>query len=285
MISPLAASSRGLEGSTWDSSAPGGEHNGGSNSTMSTGLSLPIDSLTRNGTRTLGPGDHIPCPQWPASLSEAPAKTSLSWATLATTDRNAVLMEIEASYSSPLSQLSSTRSRAGLSSKTSRRCSIATVAETLSGSSRNLPNAGIWDATECSMLNISESPKVGAAFSWSRVLDGAPIWSSWMTPRQWRHYLCRLARNGSQSRRMLGLAILFARRTRSTDAIPESIWAVNFSLLRGGGLDQMVGRYRETGVYGFPQGLDASNIEEAYGAGNAVCPAIAEWIARILLKS
>jgi hypothetical protein len=32
-------------------------------------------------------------------------------------------------------------------------------------------------------------------------------------------------------------------------------------------------------------GLDATNAEEAFAAGNAVCPAIAKWIAEILNRS
>lgn len=51
------------------------------------------------------------------------------------------------------------------------------------------------------------------------------------------------------------------------------------------GWDSMVERARASGLHGIPKGLDATNIEEAFSAGNAVCPQIAEWIAGILNKS
>jgi len=52
-----------------------------------------------------------------------------------------------------------------------------------------------------------------------------------------------------------------------------------------GGWPAMLERERKTRAARFCLGLDAANFAEAASAGNAVCPAIAEWIARILLKS
>lgn len=49
--------------------------------------------------------------------------------------------------------------------------------------------------------------------------------------------------------------------------------------------DSMVERSRAAGLSGVPKGLDATNAEEAYAAGNAVCPAIAQWIAELLNRS
>lgn len=51
------------------------------------------------------------------------------------------------------------------------------------------------------------------------------------------------------------------------------------------GWDSMVERARATELHGVRRGLDATNIEEAYAAGNAVCPPIARWIAEILNRS
>jgi DNA (cytosine-5)-methyltransferase 1 len=42
---------------------------------------------------------------------------------------------------------------------------------------------------------------------------------------------------------------------------------------------------RETSLHGFSIGLDETNAAEAFGAGNAVNPSIAEWIAQILNRS
>lgn len=51
------------------------------------------------------------------------------------------------------------------------------------------------------------------------------------------------------------------------------------------GWHQMAERARATELHGLRQGLDETNAEEAYAAGNAVVPAIAQWIAEILNRS
>lgn len=45
------------------------------------------------------------------------------------------------------------------------------------------------------------------------------------------------------------------------------------------GWDQMALRERMSEIYGLPGGLDVKNLIQAYAAGNAVCPKVAEWIA------
>lgn len=49
--------------------------------------------------------------------------------------------------------------------------------------------------------------------------------------------------------------------------------------------DQMVERARAIEIHGIPCGLDATNLEEAYAAGNAFPPPMANWIAQILNRS
>jgi DNA (cytosine-5)-methyltransferase 1 len=51
------------------------------------------------------------------------------------------------------------------------------------------------------------------------------------------------------------------------------------------GWNAMAERGREVELHGLPAGLDASNTEEAYAAGNAFPPPMAEWIARILMRA
>jgi DNA (cytosine-5)-methyltransferase 1 len=51
------------------------------------------------------------------------------------------------------------------------------------------------------------------------------------------------------------------------------------------GWGQMLERSRATQDNGIRRGLDASNIEEAYAAGNAFPPPMANWIAQILNRS
>lgn len=97
----------------------------------------------------------------------------------------------------------------GRSLKTSLACSLAMVGKTLASSSGPLPTAGMWDSGGCLMLSISESPSVGAGFSWSLVLDDNPPLGCFLTPRQWTQYLARLARSKSHGQRMDGLPIAF----------------------------------------------------------------------------
>lgn len=47
----------------------------------------------------------------------------------------------------------------------------------------------------------------------------------------------------------------------------------------------MAERARGVAVHGFPMGLDAFNLAQHFSAGNAVCPQVAEWIARKILAS
>lgn len=51
------------------------------------------------------------------------------------------------------------------------------------------------------------------------------------------------------------------------------------------GRDKMVERWRTSENHGFCRGLAPTDVEEARGAGNAVVPAVAEWIARKLIKT
>ncbi len=51
------------------------------------------------------------------------------------------------------------------------------------------------------------------------------------------------------------------------------------------GWGQMVERAREIELHGISCGLDATNLEEAYAAGNAFPPPMAKWIAEILNRS
>jgi DNA (cytosine-5)-methyltransferase 1 len=51
------------------------------------------------------------------------------------------------------------------------------------------------------------------------------------------------------------------------------------------GWGSMVERAREVEVHGLRCGLDATNLEEAYAAGNAFPPPMANWIAEILNRS
>jgi len=48
---------------------------------------------------------------------------------------------------------------------------------------------------------------------------------------------------------------------------------------------QMVERERSTAAHGIPSGLDNENLYQYYAAGNAVVPAMAEWVAKKILKS
>ena len=131
---------------------------------------------------------------------------------------------IQACFSKPC-VLSESYSPLGLSLKTSRGCSLATVAKTLRESCKRLPLGGIWDSGGCLMLNISECPKGAVGFSWWRVLDDTPQSSTWLTESQWKQYLSRLARSLSHRQRWSSLPILSRRRTsdRKSELVVKSL--------------------------------------------------------------
>ena len=232
MIEPSEKSAPASAGSASALNRPAGRPPGKSNSTMLTGLSLPIDFLTHGNIKTSGIGAHIPCPPWPASAPGFPAKTSVSWEQLGVINREPVLRAAAADSFSRSCKSSGIYAHNGWSLKTCRRCSIQTIAQTFKQSSAKLPNAVMWDSRECWMLNISESPKNAAGYSWSQVIKNIPASHSWLTPGQWNRYLHRLARTGSQNRRMLGLAILWRHQINCTNKTAGSILAMSFSLLR-----------------------------------------------------
>lgn len=82
--------------------------------------------------------------------------------------------------------------------------------------------------------------------------------------------------------------------------VPADAWAANTLLANKAGSqialgcttfvaepnrwDQMAERQRASDDDGLCLGLDAANLAEAFSAGNAVVPQIAEWIARKLMK-
>ena len=191
---------------------PDGTPCGKSRSTPLTGLSLLTDFLPPGsiptcvtvGGETSGPSSASP---W-----DSPVRTSPSW------DPTASEVDCEGTdpASSPKASVSLPKSNlSGWSLKTFQGCSLSTLGRTLSSSSSPLPNAGIWDSSECSMLNISESPSAAADYSLSRVLENTPPLSSWLTPVSWSRYLLRLARNKSILE-LIGLSIVSRHRLAGT---------------------------------------------------------------------
>lgn len=81
-------------------------------------------------------------------------------------------------------------------------------------------------------------------------IDKYPPSSSWLTPRQWMQYPQRLNRSAGQGLRIPGLPIL-DWQTRPNH---RPLWAC--------------------------LGLDADNLEQAFGTENAVVAQVAEWIGR-----
>lgn len=204
-----------------------GRRRGRLKSTRSTGLCLLTDFPM--------PGDSATCGN--AGNTTPKKSTALRRGSLARTSVMQGLAEKKASGDWPdrgrdcfsRSYASSKKhNRLGWCLKTSRRCSIPMIAETCRRSSAPLPTAGIWDTGECLMLSISESPRNVVGFSWLRVLDATPHWSTWLMPHQWKQYLARLLRTRSYGPRVNGLAILASRPTRRR----ESVSVLKFSSLK-----------------------------------------------------
>jgi len=221
-----AHSSRASAASTSDSRRRDGAQPGKSKSTPSTGLSLPTDFLMPDSLKMSDGSEATSLDTWIASRRVFHART------LAKADRApGHVLDSRASgadFSGRSFVYSTKYAPHGWCLRTCRPCSIRAIAATLRQSSASLPNALMWDADGCWMLNISESPRNVAAFSWSRVLDEVPVPSSWLTPDSWKAYLARLARSQSHGQRMLGHPILYKPTTRRGG----SLWAVPFSLLK-----------------------------------------------------
>ena len=230
-----------------DSSRQTGRQSGRSKSIPKTGLCLLTDFQAHGGSLTCEPADGTTLSKSTASRLASLARTSaISAAGAKSASRD--WPDRSRDLSAKHFVLSKKFNRLGWSLKTSRACFIRTLAAILNKSSRALPSAIIWDTRECLTLSISESPRDAAAFSWSRVLDATPHWSSWLTPLQWRQYLARLLRSESHGRRVGGLAILARHRTSRA----ESISAVKFSSLRRTDGVRWLGGKESLRYMGFP---------------------------------
>ena len=204
-----------------------GQQNGKSSKTPSIGLFLPSDLPGQHNTKMYAPWVRTILSKLTALPPDSLVKTSASWVQpenpglMAWLDKGAVYFGKSSVSSAKFSPL-------GWYLKTSRTCSLSMIAKTFRQSSQPLPNAGMWDISGCSMLNISESPKTAAAFSWSQVLDATPAPRFWLTPEQWRQYLLRLAKSNSHGTRIATLPILIQPKTQ----LGGLVWAVRFSLLK-----------------------------------------------------
>lgn len=210
-----------------DSKTQATEPPGKWNSTPPTGLSLPIDFLTPPSSKTCATAAPTTSAPSTSSPPDFPAKTSASPAQDPTTKTPEAYAANEAACSGKSYESSKKHNLAGWCLRMSLTCSLSTIAKTLKQSSGPLRNAGMWDAGECLMLSISESPSNVVAYSWSQVIDECPPSSCWLTPRQWKQYLQRLARSRGHGPRMHGLPILYWQ----TKQAHKSLWAVQLSSL------------------------------------------------------
>lgn len=224
---PSAASSLASADSTSALSAPDGERFGRLKSIPSNGLCLLTDFPLPDSLKMSVESERESSRAWIASQLASPAPTSAAWAT-AEKGASPDCAEPAADCSQKSSASPGSYSPLGWFSKTCRRCSLSMIAQTLSTSSAALPSAGMWEPGGCLMLDISESPRRAAAFTWSQVLDATPHWSSWLMPHQWSNYLSRVLRSRSHGLRTLSLGILLRQATHR----PGSTWGVKFSWLK-----------------------------------------------------
>lgn len=213
------------------------------NSTPPTGLSLPTDFRMPPNTKTCATAAPTICNPSTSSPQAFPAKTSATPAAAPATNTPEACKASAAACFGKSYASSKKHHLAGWSLRTSLTCSLSTIAETFKQSSGPLRTAGMWDAGECLMLNISESPSNVAEYSWSPVITECPPSSCWLTPRQWTQYLQRLNRNPGHGPRMHGLPILYWQ----TKPAPRSLWAVPLSsLTRTDGIRWLSGSERLT---------------------------------------
>lgn len=170
-------------------------------------------SLTHSSSQTCARSAPTTSPPSISSSAASRARTCRAWA-------HAPGLPADERASSGRSAASSRKfGPSGWFLKTSWGCSLAMVGRTLQRSSKPLPSAGMWDAGGCLMLSISESPSVGAEFSWSLVLDDTPPLGCFLMPHQWTQYLARLARSKSHGTRMDGLPIVYWPRARPVSSL------------------------------------------------------------------
>ncbi len=210
-----------------DSKARATAQPGKLSSTHLTGLCLPIDFHMPTSSKTSATAVRTTFPPLTSSPEDSPAKTSASPALDIQTEKSADCEANAAACFGRSYVFSKKYNPGGWCLRMSLTCSLSTIAKTLKQSSGPLRTAGMWDSGECLMLNISECPSNVAAYSWSRVLDECPPWSSWLTPRQWTQYLQRLGRSSGHCKRMPGLPIL----SWQTKQDHRSLWAVPLSSL------------------------------------------------------
>ena len=90
----------------------------------------------------------------------------------------------------------------------------------------------------------------------------------------------------SQSQHWPRPADAWAANTLLADRVPSQIAMGCTTLVaHANGWDQMAERQRAAEDDGFCLGLDAANLAEAFGAGNAVVTQVAEWVAKILITT
>jgi len=172
--------------------------------------------------------------------------------------------------------LSTSLNPAGLSLKTLRVCSIATMAKTFKQSSSPLPNAGMWDTGACLMQHISESPRHAVEFSWSLDWESTP-------PHEF------MADAGSIGVLPRSVDTCGLQKPHGTLLRGISNGAIDRSganiLVTPNGRGAMVERQRASNDDGLLLGMDEANTAEAQAAGNAVCPPVSRWIAEKLIKT
>lgn len=163
--------------------------------------------------------------------------------------------------------------------KMSLVCCFQTMAATSKQSLKRLPNAGMWDFGAC----------------WTAVISGVP------TKRRRVFMVAGLGELPPLD--FMGDAGPMARLSGQTEP-QSSAWADAQPTLLAGFSDgtsidisggnivavadarhQMVERARASEHHGFRRGLDAANACEARAAGNAVCPPVAQWIAKKLITT
>lgn len=223
---PSAASSPESADSISALKTPDSAPHGKLKSTTPPGLCLLTDFHLRKDIETSVKSDQKRSAEWMSSPPDSPARTSATAAQLEKPEGSASRAHAPA-YSTRSAVSSQKFGPGGLCLRTSRHSRFPKKGRISPPSSGNFGNAGMWDAGGCLMLNISEAPREGVAFSWSRVIESAPRLGCYLMPRQWRQYLARLLRSQSHAMRTHGLAIIYSPQTRQ----PGSPWAVRLSWL------------------------------------------------------
>ncbi len=162
--------------------------------------------------------------------------------------------------------------------KMSPVCCFQTMAATSKQSLKRLPNAGMWDFGACWTAVLRSPHKTPAAYSWSQVSESCPLdFMGDAGP------MARLSGQTEPGSAWAGRSTYAACRFLRRDKYRHLGWKYT-SLLPTHGIRWLSGA-RASDIMGFAADWMRPTLARLSCPGNAVCPPVAQWIAKKLITT